>query len=206
MWPKCKCQKCAFYYSDLYWIVRFFCLSHQRESIQPTDLQKWQCICICVKFSRHLLSAHGLPLTPHTHANMESPSQSELEAPDGAADRENRPRGFRNQLGDVSSPCKFTGSALTMVGPIRTSCSHLDHLATFHLHQLTEVLLQEAGVRAPLQQAQQIHWEEKEKNVDTLKQKVSLLCLYSNSTFTLRVKLSGAHFNGWQARHNSLFY
>ena len=31
--------------------------------------------------------------------------------------------------------------------------SDLDDLATFHLHQLAKVLLQEAGVGAPLQQA-----------------------------------------------------
>lgn len=70
---------------------------------------------------------------------------------------------FTNQVGDVSSPCTVTGYALTKVGPIRTRRSHLDHLASFHLHQLTEVLLQQAGVGAPLQQAQQIHWEENKK-------------------------------------------
>lgn len=37
------------------------------------------------------------------------------------------------------------------------SPSDLDNLATFHLHQLAEVLLEEAGVGAPLQQAEQVH-------------------------------------------------
>lgn len=124
------------------------------------------------------LADNCCPLTvhlwPRPHMQI-SPSQIELEAPDGAADRENRPRGFRTRAGDVPSPCTFTGNALTKAGPIRTRCSHLDHLATFHLHQLTEVLLQQAGVGAPLQQAQQIHWEEKERNVDMLKQKRQLL-------------------------------
>lgn len=39
--------------------------------------------------------------------------------------------------------------------------SDLDDLATFHFHQLTEVLLQEAGVGAPLQQAKKVHWKTK---------------------------------------------
>lgn len=37
--------------------------------------------------------------------------------------------------------------------------SDLDDLAAFHLHQMSQVLLQKAGVGAPLEQAQQVHWE-----------------------------------------------
>lgn len=36
----------------------------------------------------------------------------------------------------------------------------LDNLAALHLHQLAQVLLQEAGVGAPLQQAKKVHYEE----------------------------------------------
>lgn len=36
----------------------------------------------------------------------------------------------------------------------------LDNLAALHLHQLAQVLLQEAGVGAPLQQAKEVHCEE----------------------------------------------
>lgn len=35
--------------------------------------------------------------------------------------------------------------------------SDLDNLATFHLHQLAKVLLEEAGVGAPLQQTKKVH-------------------------------------------------
>lgn len=36
----------------------------------------------------------------------------------------------------------------------------LDDLAALHLHQLAKVLLQEAGVGAPLEEAKEVHWEE----------------------------------------------
>lgn len=75
---------------------------------------------------------------------------------------------------------QFTGKAFTTdYGPIRLLCSHLDHLASFYLHQLTEVLLQQAGVGAPLQQAQQIHWGGgREKIVDIMKQRSRALPVF----------------------------
>lgn len=41
-----------------------------------------------------------------------------------------------------------------------TTPADLDNLAALHLHQLAQVLLQEAGVGAPLQQAKKVHYEE----------------------------------------------
>lgn len=141
-------------------------------------------------FSRQLLPAHWSPLAPPTHC-VESKWTGR----------------FRWCCWSWKTPISMYIHWLCIKhGPIRTLWSHLDHLATFHLHQLTEVLLQQAGVGAPLQQAQQIHWEEKErKKLTSWKKKVSAFCLYFNSTFTLQVNLSGAHFNRWQALHNSLF-
>lgn len=43
--------------------------------------------------------------------------------------------------------------------------SDLHDFTTVHLHQLTEVLLQEAGVGAPLQQAEQVDWN---KQIDNM--------------------------------------
>lgn len=41
--------------------------------------------------------------------------------------------------------------------PPRPRPTHLDHLPAIHLHELAQVLLQQVGVGAPLEEAQQVH-------------------------------------------------
>lgn len=52
---------------------------------------------------------------------------------------------------DVSFEC-HNHSTSALLSP-----SDLDNFATFHLHELAKVLLEEAGVGAPLQQAEEVH-------------------------------------------------
>lgn len=68
---------------------------------------------------------------------------------------------------DVWKENEFSNSLL----PI--TCTDLDDLTAIHLHQLTEVLLEEAGVGAPLQQAKQVDCKKsKQENLVTTLQTV----------------------------------
>lgn len=50
------------------------------------------------------------------------------------------------------------GGEVVAPAPPRPRPTHLDHLPAIHLHELAQVLLQQVGVGAPLEEAQQVHW------------------------------------------------
>lgn len=139
----------------------------------------------------------------HTSKCGISQFQSKPEAPDGAADTENRLLGFRTSVHQpggwrlismyshwlcIDKGWTDQDASLSPWPPRLLPPSSADggSAAAGWCWSATS-----AGPADPLGR--------KQKNVDALKpKKGSTFCLFLNSTFTLEVKISRAHFNRWQ--------